>query len=55
MRRWEGVVSLLVVGCLHSTAPVQQAPTPFKADSILILKKDYVIELLAGGKVICTY
>ena len=26
-----------------------------KADSILILKKDHTMELLAGGKVICTY
>ncbi len=31
-------------------------PAPLqKADSILILKKDHVLELLAGGKVIRTY
>lgn len=28
---------------------------PEKADSVLILKKDHVLELLAGGKVIRTY
>jgi murein L,D-transpeptidase YafK len=33
-----------------------QQPAPAqKADSILILKKDHVMELLAGGKVIRTY
>ena len=32
-----------------------QAPPPQKADSILILKKDHVLELLQGGKVIRTY
>jgi len=33
-----------------------QQPTPTrKADSILILKKDHVMELFAGGKVIRTY
>jgi murein L,D-transpeptidase YafK len=33
----------------------QQAPVPQKVDSILILKKDHVLELLQGGKVIRTY
>jgi murein L,D-transpeptidase YafK len=33
----------------------QKAPPPLKADSILILKKDHVLELLQGGKVIRTY
>ncbi len=33
----------------QQTAPAQ------KADAILILKKDHVLELLAGGKVIRTY
>ena len=32
-----------------------QTPAPAKADSILILKKDHTMELLAGGKVIRTY
>jgi murein L,D-transpeptidase YafK len=35
--------------------PAQQPASVQKADSILILKKDHVMELLAGGKVIRTY
>jgi murein L,D-transpeptidase YafK len=35
-------------------APQHEAPKQ-KADSILILKKDHILELLAGGKVIRTY
>jgi murein L,D-transpeptidase YafK len=35
--------------------PAQQPTTSQKADSILILKKDHVLELLAAGKVIRTY
>jgi murein L,D-transpeptidase YafK len=35
--------------------PSEQQIAPEKADSILILKKDHVMELLAGGKVIRTY
>jgi murein L,D-transpeptidase YafK len=54
-RRREGVALLLVVGCLLLTSPGQQAPPVAKADSILILKKDHVMELLADGKVIRTY
>ena len=33
----------------------QQAQPPQKADSVLILKKDHLLELFAGGKVIRTY
>jgi murein L,D-transpeptidase YafK len=40
---------------LWAAAPPTQTPVPVKADSILILKKDHVMELLAGGKVIRTY
>ncbi len=40
---------------LWAAAPLTQTPVPVKADSILILKKDHVMELLAGGKVIHTY
>jgi murein L,D-transpeptidase YafK len=36
-------------------APAQKPAPTKKADSILILKKDHVLELLAGGKVIRTY
>jgi murein L,D-transpeptidase YafK len=35
--------------------PVQQPAPAQKADSVLILKKDHVLELLAGGKMIRTY
>jgi murein L,D-transpeptidase YafK len=37
------------------TLPVQQPAPAQKADSVLILKKDHVLELLAGGKMIRTY
>src|SRR5215469_15256181 len=43
---------LLVVG-VRSAAP--QAPPPEQADSILVLKKDHLLELVANGKVIRTY
>jgi murein L,D-transpeptidase YafK len=39
---------------LAGAQPAQQ-PAPQKADLILILKKDHVMELLAGGKVIRSY
>jgi len=52
--------SLRIGVCLFLCALVgslaaQQPAAPQKADSILILKKDHVMELLAGGKVIRTY
>jgi len=37
------------------TLSAQQLAAPQKADSILILKKDHVMELLVGGKVIRVY
>ncbi|MGA3135393.1 MAG: L,D-transpeptidase family protein [Terracidiphilus sp.] len=37
------------------TLPVQQPSPAQRADSVLILKKDHVLELLAGGKMIRTY
>jgi len=40
---------------LAVSAMAPQPPPPQKADSILILKKDHVLELLQGGKVIRTY
>jgi len=40
---------------LAGLAQSRQTAAPEKADSILILKKDHVMELLAGGKVIRTY
>jgi murein L,D-transpeptidase YafK len=48
--------NLLCIGLISLTCsmPAQQ-PAAQKADSVLILKKDHVMELLAGGKVIRTY
>jgi murein L,D-transpeptidase YafK len=43
-----------VLWVIAEVLPAQQT-APRKADSILILKKDHVMELLAGGKVIRTY
>lgn len=44
------LLALFALGAL----PAQQPP-PQKADSILILKKDHVMELLSAGKVIRSY
>lgn len=44
----------LAFGCTLVAAPSSTASTE-KADSILILKKDHLLELLKGGKVIRTY
>jgi len=46
---------LLALWALTEALPAQQHPAPQKADAILILKKDHLMELLAGGKVIRTY
>jgi murein L,D-transpeptidase YafK len=40
---------------LTGSVPAQQPVPAQKADSILILKKDHMLELLANGKVIHTY
>ena len=45
----------IVLGTLAGAQPSQRQSAPQKADSILILKKDHVMKLLAGGKVIRTY
>lgn len=44
----------MVCGGLR-TACGQPTPQAQKADSILILKKDHLLELMAGGRVIRTY
>lgn len=51
---WVCAGSLLALRGWGAKAPSQPIGTE-KADSILILKKDHVLELLAGGKVIRTY
>ena len=49
-------VGIFLVLCAPAgTLPVQQPAPAQKADSVLILKKDHVLELLAGGKMIRTY
>jgi murein L,D-transpeptidase YafK len=45
----------LALCAIASALSAQQSAPIQKADSILILKKDHVMELLAGGKVIRTY
>jgi hypothetical protein len=46
-----GAVIAVRALAVHAPLPI---PTQ-KADSILILKKDHILELLAGGKIIKTY
>jgi murein L,D-transpeptidase YafK len=50
----KGGVVVALCGFLFSIPTQPQTPVQ-KADSILILKKDHVMELLANGKVIHTY
>jgi hypothetical protein len=40
---------------VSAVPPVASTQGPQKADSILILKKDHMMELMAGGKVIRTF
>jgi murein L,D-transpeptidase YafK len=53
MRRCAWILFVLAVFAV--TSPAQQPATPPKADSVLIMKKDHVMELMASGKVIRTY
>src|SRR5579863_95934 len=50
-----GLLVLCAVGVFAATWHDSPAQKPEKADSILILKKDHVMELLSAGKVIGTY
>jgi murein L,D-transpeptidase YafK len=51
---WLGLVALVL--WMAARADSKTAVTvPERADSVLILKKDHVLELLAGGKVIRSY
>jgi murein L,D-transpeptidase YafK len=50
------VFAALAIGLMSGLAALTAQPSqPQKADSILILKKDHLLELIAGGKVIRTY
>jgi murein L,D-transpeptidase YafK len=54
--RWIVLVAAGLAVCFFAWPRAAQEPTSTqKADSILILKKDHVMELLADGKVIRTY
>ena len=57
MHSWRRVFAAGLLAILAGSLPLAaQAPAaPAKADSILILKKDHLLELLANGKVIRTY
>jgi len=55
MTRWVCAIVSCAILSIAGTLMAQQASTQQKADAILILKKDHVLELLAGGKVMRTY
>jgi murein L,D-transpeptidase YafK len=50
-----GLFLLASADSIHALPPASSGQQQDKADSILILKKDHTMELLAGGKVIRTY
>ena len=59
-RQWYPIAGLLLCAGAYLalcafTSPLPAQPPAQKADSILILKKDHVMQLLSGGKVIRTY
>jgi len=55
-RKWRVIGLLLVLACTGAAcAEAHAAAGALKADSVLILKKDHLLELLAGGKAIRTY
>ena len=57
MHDWRRVFAAGLLAILAGNLPLaaQLPAAPAKADSILILKKDHLLELLANGKVIRTY
>ena len=55
MRRIIYLGIALILTALVATQPLSAQARPLKADSIRILKKDHLLQLLAGGKVIRTY
>jgi murein L,D-transpeptidase YafK len=55
LRRADYVIVALVVFAGATADLAQQAAAPVAADSVLILKRDHVLELIAGGRVIRSY
>src|SRR3954470_2734033 len=55
MCRWALVIAAVVVAATCPLTGSAGAANAERADSILILKKNHVMELLAGGKVIRSY
>src|SRR5579863_5343638 len=55
LRRWLRTAAWCAILSFAVPLMCQPAPTPQKADSILILKKDHLLELLKNGRVIRTY
>jgi murein L,D-transpeptidase YafK len=55
LSRYVHLARMLVLGCVISSSQAQQPSTAARADSILILKKEHLLELLSSGKVIRTY
>ena len=53
--RWTVPVAFILAALASLALASQPSAAPQKADSVLILKKDHLLELLAGGKVIRTY
>ena len=55
-RNWaQCVLAAFALLIFPSLLPSQQPTIPARVDSILILKKDHLLELISGGKVIRTY
>jgi murein L,D-transpeptidase YafK len=50
-----GITLFLLAGWIFPISPAQQGHAATKADSVLILKKDHVMELFSGDKIIRTY
>jgi murein L,D-transpeptidase YafK len=56
LRNWAGCTPAVFALLIFPTLLPSQPPTiPAKVDSILILKKEHLLELISGGKVIGTY
>jgi murein L,D-transpeptidase YafK len=55
LMRHDIVVNILLAICAVGLSAAPRPVVSEKADSVLILKRDHILELLSGGKVIRTY